>query len=376
MTRISLVRLVQLLALGALGACGTDPAGPAPTPDPVARDDGWPVSSPAAEGLEGTRLDALGARIEGGGYGAIDGVLVARHGKLVWERYFNGWTADRAHTLQSVSKSVTSLLAGIAVGDGRLSVDQPVVGFFPDYQPVRNLDDRKRAMRVEDLLTMRTGLDWSEVPYEGSPLQQLNESSGDWVRFVVDWPMREAPGTRWEYVSGGVIALGGLVGRAEGQRVDSLAAARLFDPLRMTGYAWYRNPGDGFPHTGGGLLLRPRDLLKIGQLVLDGGRWGGHQVVPEAWIQASTRRLATPSFGFGRHSMGYGYLWWIGSLDDPLNPRDETGDVIVAAGTGGQWIFIVPKYDLVMVSTGWNEDGRWVSAYDFLFTDVLPAVRG
>jgi len=374
MIRSALVRLVQLLALGALGACGSDPSGTVQPPAPAARDDGWPVSSPAAEGIDGARLEALAARIEDGRYGRIDGVLVARHGRLVWERYFGGWTGEQAHTLQSVSKSVTSLLAGIAVGDGRLAVDQPVVGFFPEYQPIRNLDDRKRAMRVEDLLTMRTGLDWSENPYPGSPLQQLNESSGDWVRFVVDWPMREQPGTRWEYVSGGVIALGGIVGRVEEQRVDSLAAERLFEPLRMHGYAWYRNPGDGFPHTGGGLLLRPRDLLKVGQLVLDGGRWGGRQIVPEAWVQASTRRAAVPSFNLGRHAMGYGYLWWIASLDDPLNPRRETGDVIVASGTGGQWIFVVPKYDLVMVSNGWNEDGRWTSAFDFLFTDVLPAV--
>lgn len=368
-TRSTLV----LLALGVLAACGGDPAGP--PPDPIAADDGWLNSTPAAEGLDAARLDALGARIADGRYGVIDAVLVARHGRVAWERYYNGWTPERAHTLQSVSKSVISLLAGIAVGDGRLAVDQPAIGFFPDYQPLRNLDDRKRAMRVQDLLTMRTGLDWSENPYEGSPLQQLNESSGDWVRFVADWPMREQPGTRWEYVSGGVIMLGGIVGRAMGQRVDSLAADRLFQPLGMRGYAWYRNPGDGFPHTGGGLLLRPRDLLKVGQLVLDGGRWNGRQVVPESWISASTRRAAVPSFGFGRHTMGYGYLWWIGSLDDPANPRREEGDVIVASGTGGQWIFIVPKYELVMVSTGWNLDERWISAYDFLLTDVLPAVR-
>jgi CubicO group peptidase (beta-lactamase class C family) len=166
-----------------------------------------------------------------------------------------------------------------------------------------------------------------------------------------------------------------VVGRAAGQRADSLAVSRLFEPLRMSGWSWYRNPSDGFPHTGGGLLLRPRDMLKVGQLVLDGGRWGGQQVVPESWIQASTRRAAVPTFGFGSHPMGYGYLWWIGSLDHPLNPRDETGDVIVASGTGGQWIFVVPKYDLVMVSTGWNQDGRWISAFDFLFTDVLPSIR-
>jgi len=375
MIRSALVRLVQLLALGALGACGSDPAGTVPPPDPVAMDDGWPVSTPSAEGLEGARLEALAARIEDGRYGVIDGVLVARHGRLVWERYAGGWTAERAHTLQSVSKSVTSLLAGIAVGDGRLSIDAPVPSFFPDYQPIQHLDARKQAMRVEDLLTMRTGLDWSEAVYEGSPLQQLNNSTGDWVRMVVDWPMREQPGTRWEYVSGGVIVLGGIVGRAEGKRVDSLAAERLFEPLAMRGYQWYRNPSSGFPHTGGGLLLRPRDALKVGQLVLDGGRWNGAQIVPEAWITASTRRVVSFPRSLGRHRVDYGRLWWIGSLDDPMSPRPEAGDVIVASGSGGQWIFIVPRYQLVMIATGANQDDRWAAAFDFLYTDVLPSIR-
>jgi len=364
--------------VAALAACGSDPSGSGggeTDPPPVEMGDGWAVSTPAAEGMDAARLHALGERIGGGGYGQVTSVLVARHGRLVWERYAGGWAAERAHTLQSVSKSVTSLLAGIAAGEGRLSVDSPVAGFFPDYQPIQNLDARKAAMRVEDLLTMRTGLDWSEAVYEGSPLQQLNNSTGDWVRMVVDWPMREQPGTRWEYVSGGVIVLGGIIGRAEGERVDSFAAERLFEPLGMRGYQWYRNPSTGFPHTGGGLLLRPRDALKIGQLVLDAGRWNGRQIVPAAWIEASTRRIVSFPRSLGRHRVDYGWLWWIGSLDDPMNPRPEPGDVIVASGSGGQWIFIVPRYGLVMIATGGNQDDRWSAAFDFLYTDVLPAVR-
>lgn len=377
------IRSASLLAasfVAVLAACGSDPSGSGgggggTDPPPPEMGDGWAVSTPTAEGMDAARLHALGERIAAGEHGRITSVLVARHGRLVWERYAAGWSADRAHTLQSVTKSVTSLLAGIAVGDGRLSVDAPVTGFFADYQPIQHLDARKQAMRVEDLLTMRTGLDWSEAVYEGSPLQQLNNSSGDWVRMVVDWPMREEPGTRWEYVSGGVIVLGGIIGRAEGARVDSLAVARLFEPLGMRGYQWYRNPANGFPHTGGGLLLRPRDALKLGQLVLDGGRWNGRQVVPAAWIQASTRRVVAFPRTLGRHRVDYGWLWWLGSLDDAMNPHPEPGDVIVASGSGGQWIFIVPKYELVMIATGDNQDDRWAAPFDFLFTDVLPSLR-
>jgi len=371
-------RSAAVLLAAVLAACGSGSASLDPDPvdtPPVALGDGWAVSTPTAQGLDAARLAALGERVSAGAFGQITSVLVARHGRLVWERYAAGWTVERQHTLQSVSKSVTSLLAGIGVGDGRLAPEMPVAGFFPDYQPIQHLDARKQAMRVEDLLTMRTGLDWSETSYEGSPLQQLNESTGDWVRMVVDWPMREAPGTRWEYVSGGVIVLGGIIGRMEGTRVDSFAAQRLFEPLQMHGYGWARNPATGFPHTGGGLYLRPRDLLKVGQLVLDGGRWNGRQIVPAAWIAASTRRVVAFPRALGRHRVDYGSLWWLGSLDDPMNPRTEAGDVIVASGSGGQWIFIVPRYDLVMVATGANDDDRWSAAFDFLYTDVLPAVR-
>jgi CubicO group peptidase (beta-lactamase class C family) len=375
---LAALRSTSVLLAVALAACGSDSASPGPDPGdtpPAALGDGWAVSTPEAEGLDAARLHALGARVSAGGYGQITSVLISRHGRLVWERYGAGWTVERQHTLQSVSKSVASLLAGIAVGDGRLAPEMPVAGFFPDYQPIQHLDARKQAMRVEDLLTMRTGLDWSEATYQGSPLQQLNESTGDWCAWWWTGPCARRRGTRWEYVSGGVIVLGGIIGRVEGTRVDSFAAQRLFEPLQMHGYGWARNPATGFPHTGGGLYLRPRDALKLGQLVLDGGRWNGRQIVPEAWITASTRRVVTFPRTLGRHRVDYGRLWWLGSLDDPMNPRPVAGDVIVASGTGGQWIFVVPRYDLVMIATGANDDDRWSAAFDFLFTDVLPAVR-
>jgi CubicO group peptidase (beta-lactamase class C family) len=118
---------------------------------------------------------------------------------------------------------------------GLLAVNDPIVRFFPDYQPIANSDTRKQSMTVRDLLTMRSGLDWSESNYGGSPLQRLNDCRCDWLRFVLDWPMREQPGTRWEYVSGGTILLGGVIGRAARARLDQFADAELFDPLGVVG---------------------------------------------------------------------------------------------------------------------------------------------
>ena len=176
--------------------------------------------------------------------------------------------------------------------------------------------------------------------------------------------MREQPGTRWEYVSGVVIVLGGIVGVATGQRFDLFAADRLFAPLGVLGASWISGLPGGLPHSGGGLFMRPRDMAKLGQLVLGGGRWRGTPIVSEAWVRESTQPLLPNVRTFGARAADYGYLWW-----------RLPGGVITAAGAQGQWIFAVPGADLVMIATG-EADGNFLSAPDFLYSHVLPAVTG
>jgi CubicO group peptidase (beta-lactamase class C family) len=251
---------------------------------------------------------------------------------------------------------------------GLLAVNDPIVRFFPDYQPIANSDTRKQSMTVRDLLTMRSGLDWSESNYGGSPLQRLNDCRCDWLRFVLDWPMREQPGTRWEYVSGGTILLGGVIGRAARARLDQFADAELFDPLGVVGASWFQGLPDSLPHAGGGLNLRPRDMAKLGLLVLDNGRWQGRPILPPAWIRESTERIERGVAAWASRSFDYGYYWWISSA--------ARGDLITASGARGQWIFISPADRLVLVSTAENGDGRGIAAVDFLHAYVLAAVRG
>src|SRR5262249_11494049 len=155
------------------------------------------------------------------------------------------------------------------------------------------------------------GFDWVENPYAGSPLQRLNDCRCDWLRFVLDWPMREPPGARWEYVSGGTLLLGGVIGAAPPKRPHRLRCAPLFDPIGASGVSWYQGLPDGLPHGGGGLFLRPRDAAKLGQIVLDQGRWQGRSIVDSRWIQESTRRTAQSLRVWGGHSFDYGYLWWV-----------------------------------------------------------------
>ena len=349
-----------------LAACGGDttPSSPPRELAPVALTADWPSGSPESQQLDITMLRDLVTRIDRREYGSsITSLLIARRDQLVVEEYFYGWTIDRPHTMQSVTKSVTSLLAGLAVDRGRLAVTDRAVDLFADYAPISNLDDHKRALTVRDLLTMRTGLDWSESSYAGSPLERLNTCQCDWLRFVLDWPMREPAGSRWEYNSGGTILLGGIVGRAVGQRIDVFAAAELFGPLGAQGANWFSGLPDGLPHTGGGLNLRPRDAAKIGQIVLGDGRWRGRQIASASWIRESTEPLLFAVRSLGGRLADYGYLWW-----------RLPGGVITASGARGQWIFIVPDKQLVVVSTA-GSDTDFSSAPTFLYSHVIPAAR-
>jgi CubicO group peptidase (beta-lactamase class C family) len=359
-------------AIVAASGCGgnplTSPSSSSATADltPVAAGD-WPASTPEAENLDRARLGDLLLRIRRGDYGRIASVLIARHGRLAVEEYFNGSSAGQSHTMQSVTKSVVSLLVGQAVSAGRLSIADSAIRFFPDYEPIANMDDRKRAMTVRDLLTMRSGLDWVEDPYAGSPLERLNNCRCDWLRFILDWRMREQPGTRWEYVSGGVILLGGIVGAATGMRLDQFADAQLFGPLGASGVFWLQGLPNSLPHGGGGLFLRARDMAKIGELVLEQGRWQGRPIVDAAWIRESTQRTATNLRVWGGHAFDYGYLWWI--------TGDGGADIVTASGAQGQWIFVSARHQLVVASTADDGDNGATAAAGFLFSHILPAVR-
>jgi CubicO group peptidase (beta-lactamase class C family) len=355
-------------AIAMVPACGdaSRPTGPDATGalTPVALTNDWPSATPSEAGLDVTRIMDLVQRARSGQYGRIASLLVVRDERLVVEEYFNGWSADRPHTLQSVTKSVTALLTGIAVQSGQLALNDRVTRYFPQYEPIP-ADSRKQAVTVGDLLSMRSGLDWSESNYPGSPLQRLNECQCDWLRFVLDWPMREGPGTRWEYISGNTILLGGVGGAATGQRLDLFAATALFAPLHITGESWVRGLPDGLPHAGGGLYLKPRDMAKLGVVVLDQGRWQGRPIVQPEWIGLITSRVTPGVRTWAGHSFDYGYGWW--------STSDGGRDVIAASGAMGQWILVVPVARLVVVATS-DDDSRFTAPVEFLSSHVLPSV--
>jgi CubicO group peptidase (beta-lactamase class C family) len=183
--------------------------------------------------------------------------------------------------------------------------------------------------------------------------------------------MREPPGSRFEYNSGGVILLAGVIRNATGINTDIFAQRYLFDPLGITQVRWYYGEPDNLPHTGGGLNLRPRDMAKIGYLMLRDGRWENQQIVPADWVRESTSHAVTNPRTFARRPVDYGYLWWLLSVNE-AGPHEPDADIYVAAGAQGQWIFVIPKYGMVVVST--ENTPNFDQAVDFLYTDILPAV--
>ncbi len=361
--------MAALLLFGALGADTRAQIGPPHIPWPTQE---WHTSSPAAQGLDEARLRELVALIaDDEQFPDLHSLLVVRHGYLVVEEYFAGYDAERLHMMQSVSKSFTSAAIGIAIAQGELEgVREPVLGFFPDLADIAHVDDRKRAMTLEDLLTMRSGTDYHERGPD-SPHYQLNALTRGWTEFVLSRPMVAEPGTRFQYDSGGVILMSAILKSRTGEHADAWLEHHLFAPLGITSSSWYRN-AEGHPHTGGGLGLRPRDMAKFGLLYLQRGRWDGRQVVPEAWVETSTAR----HYVFGDDSrpwIGYGYLWWI-LQPDPQG--DGQTDIFAACGAHGQYIFIIPEHTMVVVVTGGTTNNDDENApIGFLYSHVLPAVE-
>lgn len=305
----------------------------------------WPVSTPDAQGIDGAKITALVGEIRRGELcPRLHALLIVRHGAIVLEEYFNDWRADQIHTLQSVSKSFTSALVGIAIARGEFKgVREKVLDFFPEMKGIANLDERKSDMRLEDVLTMRTGTDYHENGTD-SPHEQLNRLLKGWDKFYLDRPMIQPPGAGFRYDSGGVILISSMLKNRTGMHALDYAKRHLFKPLGIEKMYWAQN-FEGQTHCGGGLAVTARDTAKFGLLYLHNGRWGKEQIVPEAWVRESFR-MHVDLAGPGQPRGGYGYLWWIGAPD----PRGKGEmDVPYARGRLGQYIFVIPEHDMVVV---------------------------
>ena len=344
----------------------------------------WPTATPASVGLDQKALSALDADIKSGKYGNVDSFTIVRHGKLVFDRsyphdyakiyekemttpdplnagdpsgpynYYNSWwhpyyrRAGEIHTLQSVSKTITSIVIGVARTRGEFpELDTPVLNFF--YTPkIENVDDRKRKMTIRHLLTMSAGFDWNEaLPYQDPKNTGTQmEMSNDWVSYTINRPMAYDPGTVFQYNSGASQILSHIFRVAVGMDVEEYAAKNLFAPLGITNFYWKRAPG-GLPDTEGGVYLNPRDLAKLWYLFLKNGVWNGKQIVSPDWIKDSV----TPQMDAGAPGSGvkYGLKWWLVPYG-----KDNSKYAWAGNGFGGQYPIAFPEYDMVVVVNSWN----------------------
>jgi len=331
---------------------------------PVNVGDGWNVSTPAAEGMDSSGVLRTLEGIRDGRYAGVDSLVVARHGRLVAEGYFNGYGPETLHDLRSTGKSFTSALAGIAIEQGLFTLDDPIAGLVPQFDRHANMDARKRAITVRHLLDMRSGLECNDWNVNSRGNEEKMYDTRDWVGFILDLPMMSEPGTTAAYCTGGVVVLGQVISWRSGMALDAFAGTYLFGPLGIQQVTWRRAP-DGSATGGGGLRLKPRDAAKFGQLYLDGGVWNGVRVVPAEWAARSRESVTT------LNNDGYGLLWWKRSF----NHAGVMVDSFFTSGNGGNFIFVFPALDLVAVFTASNYNSSLTNRpFEIVEFWVLPAV--
>jgi len=330
----------------------------------------FPVSTPSEQGLNEQLIGEL-IEIFGNEKPVPNrhSLLIVKNGFLVTEEYFHGYSADQIHMLQSVTKSFTSAAIGIAIDKGYIDgVEAKVLEYFTEMTDIMNLDDRKRSMALKDILTMQTGTDYHEQGRD-SPHFQLNALLTGWDSFYLNRPMVCEPGTRYQYDSGGVILLSAILKKATGQHADGFLEENLFIPLGIKQKLWIKN-FEGHPHTGGGLYLRPRDMAKFGLLYLRKGKWNGKQIIPEWWVDESFKKRVDFEGGGQGNVTGYGYLWWIQEPD--VNNKEEH-IVYTARGAFGQFIFIIPDHDMVIVVTADTKGEVYEHPAKFIYSHIFPA---
>ncbi len=337
-----------------------------------------PRASADANGISSAKLQAMEAAVRAGDFKKIGSVVIARHGRLVYEAYFDG-DAGTLRDTRSATKSITDILMGIAIDEKKLSgVDARVLPLLPEHaRKMQNPDPRKDRITVEDFLTMSSALecdDWNDFSRGNEERMYPVE---DWAQFILDLPVRghmhvgednDPPkyGRYFSYCTGGVFVLSEVLAGATGMRTDRYAREKLFAPLGITDAQWVYSPLN-IPQTGGGLRLTSIDLLKIAELYRNGGVWQGNQIVGGTWVKASTRPHAQID-----DETEYGYLWWLKAFKS----SGKGYPAFFMSGNGGNKVAVFPALDLSVVITSTNYSTRGMHEQtEKLLTDyILPAV--
>ncbi|HSS78062.1 MAG TPA: serine hydrolase [Thermoanaerobaculia bacterium] len=342
---------------------------------PLARDDGWPTGTLEEANIDRAAIERFIQRIIDTPMESVDtpeihGILIARHGKLVLEEYFHGEHRDKLHETRSAAKSVTATVVGAAMQAGApLQLSTPVYqvmngGAFP-----ADLEPRKRAMTLEHLLTMSSGYFCDDTNPEapgGEEIMINQDQEPDYYRFTLKVPMAWAPGEKAVYCSANPNLALGAVGRATGEFPLDTFDRLLGAPLKITRYGWPLDPA-GHPYGGGSVQLLPRDFMKLGQLMLNGGTWQGRRILSHEFVARASAPL------YHLRGIYYGYLWW--GIDFPY--KNRTVHAFFAGGAGGQAVIVIPKLDLIVATYAGNysSKGTTNTSQNLPPRYILPAVR-
>lgn len=351
------------------------PESPAPLLRPVETGDGWRTAAPLASGLDEQKLASLVGSIAASEPTSlrqpyIHGLLIAHRGKLVMEEYFHGHNRDMTHDSRSAGKSLTSALLGIALHKGIVdSIDAPVYPFFGGVAAFANPDPRKARMTIRHLVTMSPGLACDdgdgESPGNENAMQEQDRQP-DWYRYALDLPIVREPGEAGFYCTAGINLIGGILQKASGVSLPRFFQEEFANPLGISYYQMNLSP-DEQGYMGGGIRLRPRDFLKLGQLYLDDGIWNDQRIVSKEWVRESAASHASMN-----ESDDYGFAWWRKSYE----VGTRTIETFYASGNGGQLLFVVPELELVaLIQAGNYGDGRTRNEFRdrFMRESILPA---
>ena len=330
------------------------------TPGPG--NDGLTVAEASSVGVDPQALERTVASVLRGDAGFLKSLLVFRGESLILEEYFHGYGPENLSPIQSCTKSVSSLLVGLAIQEGHIAgVEAPLLSFFPELRATAGRGWEE--LTLEHLLTMSLALDWSPEEADG-----LHGTGPEAFRQILSRDVVGRPGEDWAYVSMNVNLLAGVLHEATGEHAEAFAARTLFGPLGIQEWNWDYGKTDGFNLMDGSLRLRPRDMAKLGVMVMNGGHWEGRPVLSEEWLRESL----TPRLAAGSGGEGYGYLWW--TMDVP-GPGGAMTPVVFANGWGSQFILLFPGLELVVVTTGGNqENGKHLAVGEVLIRDLLPGI--
>lgn len=333
---------------------------------PAQRSDGWITSELEDEGINKSPIISSMNALLASEKLKVHSYLIVKNGKLVFEEYFSEYDADKQHDLRSVTKSMIALLTGIAIEQKLFSLDDPVQKHLVELQNSKNPDPRKAQITIRHLLTMSSGLDCNDWDKSSKGQEDRIYKKKNWIQALADLPMINDPGNQSFYCTGGVMMLATILERRSGMTLPQFAKKHLLTPLGIDNYSWGHTNKKEVINAGKRLYMLPRDMAKIGLMIMQDGLWNSEQIIPQTWIEElhETKTRIT--------NLNYSFWWW--QIPFPNGGAPITGTI--ATGNGGQYIMCFPEEDLLLVFTGgaYNSEQQQVP-FGIVNNYILPALK-